>query len=165
MFSIDINNESLRSKRIKGLHLYVENINERRAGFSYLVDETGIKLENHYSFYNAKGEVSKVIHKLKNSVFAGIPKTNLCSILLPELVDCKNICVANKPKSDCIYFSGINISQFLFFLRRFEYPPQVIKFVDANKGLLDHLKYDVGFDFRLEGSEIKITKSGYYGFF
>ncbi len=38
-------------------------------------------------------------------------------------------------------------------------------FLVENRSRLDHLLYDVGIDYRMEGDELKILKSGYYGFF
>jgi hypothetical protein len=37
--------------------------------------------------------------------------------------------------------------------------------VEENRGKLDHLYYDVGFDYKMEGNELVLLKSGYYGIF
>jgi hypothetical protein len=37
--------------------------------------------------------------------------------------------------------------------------------VEENRTKLDHLLYDVGIDYRMEGDKLVILKSGYYGTF
>jgi len=73
--------------------------------------------------------------------------------------------VANKRNNDGVYFSRINVDQFIFFLKRMGYPPGICRFVEDRRSELDHLLYDVGFDYRLEDGSLVILKSGYYGVF
>jgi hypothetical protein len=78
---------------------------------------------------------------------------------------CKTICVANKQTHDCVYFSGVDVHQLIHFLERLNYPQPVVEFVRGNARRLDHLLFDVGFDYRMEGGRLQILKSGYYGVF
>ena len=64
-----------------------------------------------------------------------------------------------------MYFSGIGVRQLLYFLERLSYPAPIVAFVRDNVANLDHLLFDVGFDYRTEGDRISILKSGYYGVF
>jgi hypothetical protein len=41
----------------------------------------------------------------------------------------------------------------------------MVAFVEEHRPRLDHLLYDVGFDYVAEGSSIRIIRSGYYGVF
>ncbi|MBW1888561.1 MAG: hypothetical protein JRI52_09470, partial [Deltaproteobacteria bacterium] len=75
------------------------------------------------------------------------------------------IVVANKQRNDAVYFSGINVDQLIFFLKRMNYPGEFTSFVEENRDKLDHLQYDVGFDYRMEGRDLRILKSAYYGNF
>ena len=86
-------------------------------------------------------------------------------VLVPELRRCRTICVANKQTHDCIYFSGVDVDQLAWFLRHLRYPSEVIGFVEANRAQLDHLLFDVGFDYRMEDGGLRVLKSGYYGVF
>jgi hypothetical protein len=79
--------------------------------------------------------------------------------------NCKVIVVANKQQNDAVYFSGINVDQFILFLKRMRYPVALVSFIEQNKSALDHLQYDAGFDYRVEGDQLVILKSGYYGIF
>ena len=163
MFSFDFTKSCLQKKKLTGIHLYI--MDQDRQGISYLVTDTGLKMENHYAFYQAETQFEDVLFRLKHSVFFDINKMQSDTILLPPLVDCKQIVIANKSECDGIYFMGLDIEQFVFFLRKFDFPDALISFVDANAGRLDHLLYDVGFDYVIANGQLKIIKSGFYGIF
>ena len=59
----------------------------------------------------------------------------------------------------------MNVSQLLFFLNKLRYPSPLIECVRSNESRLDHLLFDVGFDYVAEGGNVRILKSGYYGVF
>jgi hypothetical protein len=90
---------------------------------------------------------------------------NVEAVLIPQLRRCRTICLANKQSHDCIYFSGVDIDQLQFFLKWLEYPQVITEFVAKNRNNLDHLLFDVGFDYRMDGGALRILKSGYYGVF
>ena len=48
-------------------------------------------------------------------------------------------------------------------LNKFNFPENQITFIESNKDKLNHMLYDVGFNYKLENDKLKITKSGYYG--
>ena len=50
-------------------------------------------------------------------------------------------------------------------MKRMDYPEELISFVDENRVKLDHLQFDVGYDYKMEGDKLEILKSGYYGIF
>lgn len=72
---------------------------------------------------------------------------------------------AKKEWNDAVYFSRINVDQLIFFMRRMGHPRELVSFVEQNRSKLDHLLYDAGFDYRMEGKDLRILKSGYYGIF
>ena len=109
--------------------------------------------------------MEQIISKIKTSVFVNFEETRLSEILIPQLVDCKTICIANKQEADSIYFSRIRIDQFIFFLERFGYPRHMTEHIKNNKDELDHLLFDVGFDYKTKDGRLIIIKSGYYGTF
>ena len=84
---------------------------------------------------------------------------------LNKMLNCKVIVIANKQGNDAVYFSGIDVGQLILFLKRLDYPGELVSFVEENRSKLDHLQYDVGFDYRMEGKDLSILKSGYYGNF
>ena len=109
--------------------------------------------------------MQEVAAKIACSAYIDINKIELEEILHPELRDCRTICVANKQENDCVYFAGIRFDAFLFFLRSMHYRADLIAFLEENRSKLDHLEFDVGFDYRMEGDKLLVLKSGYYGTF
>lgn len=157
MFSLDFH-PGFSRRDIPGVHLYI-------GPFAYYFDINGMALENHYSFYNPRSETDKIYNDVWKSAFVDYSVIDIQEILIPELLDCKSICRSHKPQNDGIYYSGINLAQFLRFLKRFQYPEPIISWVSSNQTRLDHLQYDIGFDYTMENGQLKILKSGYYGIF
>jgi hypothetical protein len=167
MFSLDIDNGLVRRERdLEELHMYIGNPGSSvSSGICYALSPAGSRLENFYFFFDARTQLDDVFAKVACSAHVDMTRIGIDSIVVPELRDCRTICVANKQKNDCIYFAGITIDQFISFLRRLNYPGETVSFVEKNRSMLDHLEYDVGFDYRMDGSGLKILKSGYYGIF
>jgi hypothetical protein len=167
MFSIDINNDLIAgSRELDEIHMYIGNPGSTvSSGICYSLTGRGRSLENFYFFFDAKKQMEDIIAKLACSAHIDTTKIDIAQILWPELKDCKTIVVANKQKNDCIYFSRIDVDQFIFFLKRLNYDDETVSFVERNRSGLDHLLYDVGFDYRMEGRDLVILKSGYYGTF
>jgi len=167
MFSIDIDSDLLSGKKdLDEIHMYIGNTASNvSSGISYSLTARGRKLENFYFFFDPKTEMKGLLNKVFCSAHVDPSRITIDQVVWPELRSCKRICAANKQNSDCIYFSGINVDQFIFFLKRLNYPGELSLFVEENRSALDHLQYDVGFDYRTEGNEVIILKSGYYGFF
>jgi len=159
MFSVDVASTAPRP-----VHLYFYDVGERMTGLSYGADPSdGWTLENHYSFYEPATEAALLREKVVDSpnVSAAVPVER---ILVPELVDCRRVCVANKPTCDGVYFSGVPLSQFAGFLRSFDYDQELVSSVARHEPELDHILYDVAFDYRSDASgELEILKSAFYG--
>lgn len=167
MFSLDITDDLLQGGRqLDTVHLYIGNPGSAvSAGICYALTETGSRLENFYHFYHPADQMEDIIAKIACSAQIDDRQIPLDQILWPELRDCVTICCANKPQCDCIYFSGITVDQFIYFLRRMKYPAPLTSFVVENRNRLDHMLFDVGLDYRMEGGKLIIPKTGYYGTF
>ena len=167
MFSIDIDNDLISGKKdLEEIHMYIGNPGSTvSSGICYSLTSRGTRLENFYFFFNAIKELKDIKAKIACSVYVDLTQISIDQILWPELRNCKVIVVANKQKNDSVYFSGINVDQLIFFLKRMDYPAELISFVEENRSNLDHLQYDVGVDYRMEGKNLVLLKSGYYGIF
>ena len=167
MFSLDIDPALIRGERdMDVVHMYIGNPGSTvSSGICYDVRENSVSLENFYFFFDAATELEQAADKIQCSVHVDASQVGIDRILLPELRDCQTICVANKQEHDCVYFSGVDVTQLLFFLRRLEYPASIIEFVEINRSMLDHLLFDVGIDYRCEGGDVRFLKSGYFGVF
>jgi len=165
MFSIDIT-EEIFTRGIEEVHLYIGNPGSSvSSGISYSLTPARTKLENIYFFFDARSQMQDIAAKIACSAHIDTKKINLNEILHPELRDCKTICVANKQGNDCVYFAGVGFDSFLYFLRSMHYRADLISFLEENRSKLDHLEFDVGFDYRMEEDKLMILKSGYYGTF
>ncbi len=167
MFSLDLDAELAAGRReLDVVHMYVGNPGSTvSSGIAYAVRTTGITLENFYFFFDAAQQLNDAAGKICSSAHFDDTRLPVDEVLVPELRRCKTICVANKQTHDCVYFSGVDVRQLLHFLERLDYPRPVVEFVREHAARLDHLLFDVGFDYRMEGGRLTILKSGYYGVF
>jgi hypothetical protein len=167
MFSIDITNDLVSGKTdLEEIHMYIGNPGSTvSSGICYSVTKSGARLENFYFFFDAKKELEEIIAKAICSAHVDYTVIDINQILWPEMRTSQVIVVANKQGNDAVYFSRINVDQLIFFLRRMGYQRELISFVEQNRSNLDHLLYDAGFDYRMEGKDLVILKSGYYGIF
>ena len=167
MFSLDLDDAIARGERsLDIIHMYVGNPGSAvSSGIAYGVRDDATTLENFYFFFDAKTELDQVMDKIESSAQVDLARINMDEILLPELKDCRTICVANKRTHDCVYYSGVDVTQLLFFLERMQYPAAIRTFVADNRKRLDHLLFDVGIDYTMRDGRLVTPKSGYYGVF
>jgi hypothetical protein len=167
MFSIDIDERLVAGARnLDEIHMYIGNTGSTvSSGICYSLKEAATRLENFYFFFDAKEQMEEIVGKAGCSAYFDDSRVSIDQILWPELRDCKVIVVANKQNNDSVYFSRINVDQLVLFLKRMGYPVEICRFVEDRRSELDHLLYDVGFDYRMEGDKLVILKSGYYGVF
>jgi hypothetical protein len=167
MFSLDLDAELASGRRpLDVVHMYIGNPGSAvSSGIAYAVRSGGTTLENFYFFFDGQTQLAEAAGKICSSANFDDTRRSVETILIPELRDCRTICVANKQTHDCVYFSGVDVSQLLWFLEHLSYPRPIVDFVAANRGNLDHLLFDVGFDYRMQGETLGVLKSGYYGVF
>jgi len=167
MFSLDLDADLAGGRRdIDVVHMYVGNPGSTvSSGIAYALRAQDTTLENFYFFFDAANQLADASKKICSSAHFDDTSMPVEAVLVPELRTCKTICVANKQTHDCVYFSGIDVHQLLFFLERLRYPDAIVSFVRQNRANLDHLRFDVGFDYRMAAGRLAILKSGYYGVF
>lgn len=167
MFSVDVTDGLVSGARdLDEIHMYIGNPGSAvSSGICYSLTKGATRLENFYFFFDTRSESDEILNKIACSAHIDSTAVNIDQILLPELRNCKVTVVANKQVNDSVYFSRVNIDQLILFLRKMEYPGEIVAFVEENRSRLDHLLYDVGFDYRMDGKDLVILKSGYYGVF
>lgn len=167
MFSIDVDERLVTGSRdLDEIHAYLGNAGSTvSSGIAYSMKREGTRLENLYYFFDAEQQMEQIVRKASCSAHLGGGSIDLDLVLWPELCDCSVIVVANKQGNDSVYFSRIDVDQLILFLERLDYPEELRGFVETHRDQLDHLLYDVGFDYRMEGGDLVILKSGYYGTF
>lgn len=167
MFSFDITAQVLAGERpLESLQMYVGNVGSTvSSGICYALTEEAIRLKNFYFFFDARSQMQQIVNKLTSSAYLDLDGFDPGSILWPELRQCQTIVLANKQTHDGIYFSRVTLAQLLLFMRRLNYPEATQEYVRKNGSQLDHMLYDVGFDYRMENGVLQILKSAYYGVF
>ena len=167
MCSLDVDDDLLTGQRqLDEVQLYIGNPGSQvSSGIAYAVRNMESVLRNFYFFFDARKNLEEAAAKVLCSAQLDATQVHIDQVFLPPLRHCHTLCVANKPRHDGVYFSGITVEQLLFFLREFRYPAALTGFVHDQKSLLDHLLFDVGFDYTSRGQEVIVAKSGFYGVF
>ncbi len=164
MFSFELNEDAFRRKRIDCLHCYtIFNVGKQPYSACYLLKKRKAVKENLYIPIplDSARRISMVRAILRRSFSAGRYGTPF-----GEFMGCSSVCFARKgvggviPRlPNAVYFSGLRLDSLIRFLRMFGYPAGIVDFADGNRHKLNHLLYDIGFDY----SGQKFTKSGFYG--
>ena len=163
MFSYDLRVDTAARGRVDGLNLYLAEP-RGHAGRSYTVQGERMELENHYVFLPPKTDVHEVVARIRSSTFVDFDRVSLAELLRPQLFSCRRVCVARKRTCDALYFSGIDVDQWLWFLRAYEYPRDFVSFAERCRGRFEHLRFDVGIDYR-SGPDGRLArpKTSFYG--
>ncbi len=167
MFSMDIDPDLLAGKRdVAEIHMYIgaPGSNVSSAFCFSLTPRNPARLENFYFFFDARN-IDAIANKIAWSAQVDTSVIDINTILWPQLKTSPIIVIANKQQNDAIYFSRITIAQLIFFLKTLRYPQPLVTFLEEHRGRLDHQLYDAGFDYRMEGRNLVILKSGFYGVF
>lgn len=167
MFSIDIDRDLMTGQRdLDTIHMYIGNVGSQvSSGISYALTPRSSSLENFYFFFDPAQHYEDIAGKLLCSGHFASEEIPLEEILWPELVRCRTICIANKKRNDCIYYSGLDIDQTIYALERLRWPDAHLSYLCRHRGKLDHLLFDVGVDFSVTDGRLEIAKSAYYGAF
>ena len=95
--------------------MYISNPGSDVSSGDLLRRHPGEALENFY-FFSTPGTPGGHQNKIACSAQIDQGAVELGEIFRPELRDCRTVCLANKQRTDCIYFSGITVDQLIFFL-------------------------------------------------
>jgi hypothetical protein len=165
MFSLDLDEEvASRRRPLEIVNVYVGNPGSSvSSGICYELSSTGLRLANFYFFFDARKEMSDVIAKVGCSAHHDLRGLPISSILRPDLLECEVVVVANKKFNDGVYFSRIKVDPLIAFLDRERFPAGLVAFAKQYRNDLDHMLYDVGLDYIVEGGAVRITKSAFYG--
>lgn len=165
MFSIDLDGDIVSRRRpLETINIYVGNPGSSvSSGICYELTPAGMRLANFYFFFDAKKEREDIVAKVMCSAHHDLKGLPLTSILRPELTDCGVIVVANKKFSDGVYFSRVKIDPLIDFLGKENFPADILAFARQYRNELDHMLYDIGLDYQVEGDAVRIVKTAYYG--
>jgi hypothetical protein len=165
MFSIDLDEEVASGRRpLDIVNVYIGNPGSSvSSGICYEQSSAGLRLANFYFFFDARKEMDDIVAKVSCSAHCDLRGFPVSTVLRPELLDCGVVVVANKKFNDGVYFSRIKVDPLIEFLARERFPSTIVAFARQYRNELDHMLYDVGLDYVVEGGAVKITKSAFYG--
>lgn len=158
MFSVEIAPAHLLGGEETAAHVYVD-----MRCYELLGDR--LTFENIYTFHDPRTEIDDILQRLRSSVRFSEAKDRLADLIPPHLFRCNRICVANKQRTDAIYFSRIPTGALSQVLTEHAWPEALSGFIADNAPDLDHLLWDAGVDFGREGGELRVYKTGVYGSF
>ena len=165
MVSLDIDEEIASGRRpLEAINVYIGNPGSQvSSGICYEQTTAGFRLANFYFFFNAEREMEDIVAKAACSAHHDLKNFPRSDVLPPAYVGSEVIVVANKPRNDGVYFSRMKVDPFLGFLRERGFPADLVAFAERHRGGLDHLLYDVGFDYVVEDGRAQVVKSAFYG--
>jgi hypothetical protein len=165
MFSIDLDEEVASGRRsLDVVNVYIGNPGSNvSSGICYEQSAAGLRLANFYFFFDARKEMDDIVAKIGCSAHHDLQGFSPSAILRPNLLDCAVIVVANKKFNDGVYFSRIAVDPLIGFLQDERFPADLVEFARRHRDDLDHMLYDVGIDYIVEGGAVKVTKSAFYG--
>lgn len=164
MFSLDLDRKLCSDKKLNNLDIY---LGVKGYGNSYAWDPNdslNLTHKNTYYFFkpNEVKELKKRFYEITGEFF---PRTRMFNrYIMRYLLNSQiSICLAIKPKSYCLYASGIPVNDLISFLYDLDYPQSFQDAIKSNHGKLDGLLFDVGVNFLI--NPFRIIKSGIYGTF
>jgi hypothetical protein len=164
MFSIDIDDKTVTSRRIDEFSLYIGNPSTSvSSGICYNVTAQGLRLDNLYYFFDREKDLADIQAKVACSAHLDLRRFDLDTILWPDMMGCGIVVVANKKFNDGVYFSRLPFDGFERFVRRVAFPKDYADFITRHREELNHMLFDVGIDYVLSENGVKTVKSAIYG--
>lgn len=165
MCSLELCPERLQSGVSEGFRLYLSGRHEEDGydGISYLVTASERIRENEYCFFYSPTD-PYLVGLIDDSAVVSSSRDRL----FPDrYTDCYSICFSKKRESVALYYSRITTGQLLHFAGQ-HFSDDLAALLEEEKGNLDHLMWDIGYDVQAElsppGGELDIHKVGIYGF-
>lgn len=136
----------------------------RRFGESFVVRPEGLLKENEYRFFVPASEAALLEGELSSLAALGAAPLPVAP------ARCGRVCLARKggggplpERANSLYFAGVPLPGFLDFLEAAGTYGSLLAWAKSEAGRLDHLRFDMGFDFEAGAQGPRWLKSGVYG--
>ncbi|HVI03780.1 MAG TPA: hypothetical protein VM869_34040, partial [Enhygromyxa sp.] len=120
-----------------------------------------------YSIFETKREIDDVLARLLASRTVDLTQHRrlLGRVLIPEIFACRRLHIGPGDELDALVFSGINVEQLLWFVRRFGFPASTIALLDTQREAFEQLLFDVQLSYRFDPQRNTIDHviAGYHG--
>jgi hypothetical protein len=169
MFSVELSDFSTQKLSSPKLSLYLGSPGGTLfGGKSYLVNHDSparLQLANHYSFYDFIEDQESIKQHISTSLHLILALTSV-SLADPRFyIPCKTLCLAHKPFSDSLYFSGIPYQDALAYLQTDSFFSRLLPFMLRMRSSFDYLLLDIGTDYNTYINPTKPWRTSIYGTF
>lgn len=169
MFSVELSDFSTHDHSSTNLSIYLGSPGGTLfGGKSYLATHDSparLQLANHYSFYDFAEDLDSIDQHISSSLHL-ISALTSCSLADSRLlVPCKTLCLAHKPLSDSLYFSGIPYQEAVTYLQTNPYFSSLLPFMLRMTRSFDYLLLDIGTDYNSYINPSKPWRTSIYGTF
>jgi len=169
MFSVELSDFSTYQKSSPKLSLYLGSPGGTLfGGKSYLVtydSPTRLQLTNHYSFYDFAEDQESIEQHISTSLHL-ISVRSSCSLADSLLcIPCHTLCLAHKPLSDSLYFSGVTYLDALAYLQAKSCFSRLFPFMLRMRSSFDYLLLDIGIDYNTYIDPTKPCRVSIFGTF
>ncbi|HET8929820.1 MAG TPA: PqqD family protein [Acidimicrobiales bacterium] len=169
LFSFEFELEPRGVTRPRELDVYHRIEGDSDMILAYRHSDRLYRLKNTYELFPLPDHLDAVRHRLGSSRFAFPENEGVASAhWLGEIEtakECSRVWCSYKPDCDGIYLGRVAASDLARFLDRFAYPAHLRNWVHEHVHELDHLRYDLGFDYTISDGEVRTLKTGFYGYF
>lgn len=158
MFSVELDSTVLRAGRGATVEFYIGSRN-------YTLRSDGLEMKNMYTFHRPLEDVADLLERLDLCPHFDRTISHTGTLIPFELKECHRVCVANKRNHDAMYFHRVDTRTMRWFARWQRWPEDFTAHLDDLGPRLEHLLWDVGFDYRRTMGGLEFVQSGIYGTF
>jgi hypothetical protein len=120
-----------------------------------------------YVVLETKREIDEVLARVLASRTVDLTERRrlLGRVLIPELFASRRLHILPGDELDALVFSGINVEQLLWFVRRFGFPAATVALLDSQREAFEQLLFDVQLRYRFDPQRdtIEYVTASYHG--
>lgn len=163
MVSLDVPMRPAARAPLAAVDVYIGNPGSAlSSGLCYRHDAAGAELKNLYFFFDRIRSFEEFEAKIGCSAQVPLGRLDRAVVAPDWLTACRTVVAANKRRADAVYFSGISAAALARFTREFAWPAAIRDALAAELHRFAHLRFDVGFDYALQGGAVVRGKSSLY---
>jgi hypothetical protein len=163
---LSFDSETLTRKRIDTVELHRRGELPREMIVTTIGPERSSAAQR-YAVFEPKREIDQVLPRLRASTVVDLAadKRLLGRVLVPELFACRRMHIGLGSERDSLVFSGINVEQLWWFVRRFGFPEATAALLDSHREEFDQLLFDVQLSYRFDPQRetLEYLVAGYHG--
>jgi hypothetical protein len=133
-------------------------------GICYSSSQNRLELKNLYYFYKSKPDQQNILEQLASQPFGGglrrYPETLLPGALCEEIY-----VLALKRRHASLYFSRAPLEACLRSMEDWALLPDLRRYLHLHMQRYSHHLFDIGIDYRVDNTEVQLTRMAVFGIF